>query len=118
VDFLAKPFRDQDMLDAVSNAIARDRARRAESEGQEDLRGRFETLSARERQVMAHAASGLMNKQIAHELSLSEITVKIHRGNAMRKMGAGSFAELVKMAEALKLRPEPSSGPKRPNTSV
>lgn len=106
VDFLAKPFRDQDMLDAVSDAIARDRARRAESEGQDALRGRFETLSARERQVMAHAAAGLMNKQIAHELSLSEITVKIHRGNAMRKMGAGSFAELVKMAEALKLRPD------------
>ena len=106
VDFLAKPFRDQDMLDAVSNAIARDRARRAESEGQDALRAAFETLSARERQVMAYAAAGLMNKQIAHELSLSEITVKIHRGNAMRKMGAGSFAELVKMAEALKLKPE------------
>jgi len=110
VDFLAKPFRDQDMLDAVSNAIARDRARRAETQGQDTLRAAFETLSARERQVMAHAASGLMNKQIAHALSLSEITVKIHRGNAMRKMGAGSFADLVKMAEALKLKPDKGPG--------
>jgi FixJ family two-component response regulator len=105
VDFLTKPFRDQDMLDAVGKAIERDRARRAETRGHDGLRRLYEALSPRERQVMAHAAAGLMNKQIAHELSLSEITVKIHRGNAMRKMGAKSFADLVKMAEALKVKP-------------
>ncbi len=110
VDFLAKPFRDQDMLDAVAAAIARDRARRAETRGQDELRALYGRLSARERQVMAYAASGLMNKQIAHELALSEITVKIHRGNAMRKMGAATFADLVKMAEALKLRPDKGGG--------
>lgn len=106
VDFLTKPFRDQDMLDAVGKAIERDRARRADERGHDALRALFETLTQRERQVMAHAAAGLMNKQIAHELSLSEITVKIHRGNAMRKMGAKSFADLVKMAEALRLKPD------------
>jgi FixJ family two-component response regulator len=105
VDFLTKPFRDQDMLDAVGKAIERDRARRAETRGHDGLRRLYEALSPRERQVMAHAAAGLMNKQIAHALSLSEITVKIHRGNAMRKMGAKSFADLVKMAEALKVKP-------------
>jgi FixJ family two-component response regulator len=105
VDFLTKPFRDQDMLDAVAMAIARDRESRAESRGLDEIRAHYAKLSEREQQVMAYAAAGLMNKQIAHELSLSEITVKIHRGNAMRKMGAKSFADLVKMAEALKLRP-------------
>ncbi len=105
VDFLTKPFRDQDMLDAVSKAIERDRARRDSSKGLDALRRLYEGLSPRERQVMAHAAAGLMNKQIAHALSLSEITVKIHRGNAMRKMGAKTFADLVKMAEALNLKP-------------
>jgi FixJ family two-component response regulator len=105
VDFLTKPFRDQDMLDAVGKAIERDRARRAEAKGHDGLRRLYDSLSPRERQVMAHAAAGLMNKQIAHALSLSEITVKIHRGNAMRKMGAKTFADLVKMAEALKLEP-------------
>jgi FixJ family two-component response regulator len=108
VDFLTKPFRDQDMLDAVGKAIEFDRARRAQSRDLEALRALFETLTLRERQVMTHAAAGLMNKQIAHELDLSEITVKIHRGNAMRKMGAKSFADLVKMAEALHLRPDPA----------
>jgi FixJ family two-component response regulator len=111
VDFLTKPFRDQDMLDAVAKAIERDRARRADAQGRDALRGLYAGLSLRERQVMAYAASGLMNKQIAHALALSEITVKIHRGNAMRKMGAKTFAELVRMAEALKLdpgRPDPA----------
>ena len=116
VDFLTKPFRDQDMLDAVGKAIERDRARRAEDRGQDALRALLEGLSARERQVMAFAAAGFMNKQIAHELALSEITVKIHRGNAMRKMGAKTFADLVKMAEALKLRPEGAG--QAPKTNV
>ncbi|MBL8552551.1 MAG: response regulator transcription factor [Hyphomonadaceae bacterium] len=101
VDFLTKPFRDQDMLDAVAAAIARDRDRRA-AEGRLDaLRARYATLSPRERQVMALVAAGKMNKQIAGDLSLSEITVKIHRGAAMRKMEARSLAELVRMSEAL-----------------
>jgi FixJ family two-component response regulator len=105
VDFLQKPFRDQDMLDAVAVAIARDRERRA-SEGKSDaVRGKFATLSPREQQVMAHVATGKMNKQIAGDLGLSEITVKIHRGSAMRKMGAKSLADLVRMAEALGLKP-------------
>lgn len=105
VDFLTKPFRDQDMLDAVAAAIARDAAARAEQGGADAVRGKYDTLSEREKQVMALVASGLMNKQVAFELGLSEITVKIHRGNAMRKMEAGSLADLVRMAEALKLRP-------------
>jgi FixJ family two-component response regulator len=113
VDFLTKPFRDQDLLDAVGKAIERDRATREQNRGLDDIRARHAQLTEREQQVMAHAAAGLMNKQIAHALGLSEITVKIHRGNAMRKMGAKSFADLVKMAEALKL---PS--PIRPKTSV
>lgn len=101
IDFLAKPFRDQDMLDAVSAAIERDRARRQEAARLKDLRHRFEALSPREREVMAHVVSGLMNKQVAGLLGLSEITVKIHRGNVMRKMGVRSLAELVRQAEAL-----------------
>ena len=105
VDFLAKPFRDQEMLDAVTAAIAKDEARRASAKGETELRTRFETLSPRERQVMALVTSGLMNKQVAGELNLSEITVKIHRGAAMRKMGARTLADLVRMAEALHLTP-------------
>jgi len=105
VDFLTKPFRDQDMLDAVAAAMARDEAARAAQGGADEVRGKFDTLSEREKQVMALVAAGLMNKQVAFELGLSEITIKIHRGNAMRKMGAGSLADLVRMAEALKLRP-------------
>lgn len=106
VDFLVKPFRDQDMLDAVSEAIARDKARRADAGKADALKAQFATLSPRERQVMALVATGKMNKQVAGDLALSEITVKIHRGAAMRKMGAKSLAELVRMAEALNLRPE------------
>ena len=103
VDFLAKPFRDQEMLDAVTAAIARDEARRASAKDETELRARFETLSPRERQVMALVTAGRMNKQVAGELNLSEITVKIHRGSAMRKMGARTLADLVRMAEALHL---------------
>ena len=101
VDFLAKPFRDQDMLDAVATAIERDRKRRASEKILSDLRALFDTLSPREREVMALVASGLMNKQIAAEINLAEITVKIHRGRIMKKMRARSVADLVKMAEAL-----------------
>ncbi len=101
VDFLPKPFRDQDMLDAVSRAIERDRQRRADSAAAESLRAEYETLTPREREVMGHVVAGLMNKQVAGVIGLSEITVKIHRGNVMRKMGVRTLADLVRKAEAL-----------------
>jgi FixJ family two-component response regulator len=104
IDFLTKPFRDQDMLDAVAIAIERDRARRKEQKIVAELRAVFETLTTRERDVLALVASGLMNKQIAAEIGLAEITVKIHRGHLMRKMGARSLADLVRMAEMLGIR--------------
>jgi FixJ family two-component response regulator len=107
VDFLTKPFRDQDMLDAVSAAIEKDRLRRSKDLQSEDLHKRFARLTTRERQVMALVAAGKMNKQIAGLLSLSEITVKIHRGQAMRKMGAHTLADLVRMASTLQLAVEP-----------
>jgi FixJ family two-component response regulator len=104
VDFLSKPFRDQDMLDAVATAIERDRKRRENEKAASDLRTLFETLTAREREVMTFVTAGLMNKQIAGEMGVSEITVKIHRGHTMKKMGARSLADLVRMAEALGIR--------------
>ncbi|KFX67147.1 hypothetical protein KBK24_0102830 [Burkholderia sp. K24] len=104
-DFLAKPFRDQDMLDAVANALASDEERREACRSVADLRRCYDSLTAREREVMAFVASGLMNKQIAGEMNLSEITVKIHRGQAMRKMGARSLADFVLKAEALGIKP-------------
>lgn len=104
IDFLAKPFRDQDMIDAVTAAIARDQLRRASEEQAVAIVDRYTTLSPREREVMALVTAGRMNKQIAGELGLSEVTIKIHRGTAMRKMGARSLAELVRMADALKNR--------------
>jgi len=104
IDFLTKPFRDQDMLDAVAVAIERDRTRRKEEKIVAELRAVFETLTTRERDVLALVASGLMNKQIAAEIGLAEITVKIHRGHLMRKMGARSLADLVRMAEMLGIR--------------
>src|ERR1700716_2555180 len=101
VDFLTKPFRDQDMLDAVVTAIERDRKRREAEKIVAELKALFETLTSREREVLALVASGLMNKQIAAELGLAEITVKIHRGHIMKKMGARSMADLVRKAETL-----------------
>jgi FixJ family two-component response regulator len=101
VDFLPKPFRDQDMLDAVAAAMERDRKQRAEQGDATQLKERFATLSPREQQVMMLVTKGKMNKQVAGDLGLSEITVKIHRGSAMRKMGARTLADLVRMADSL-----------------
>ena len=103
VDFLTKPFRDQDLLDAVVKAIERDRNRREAEKTVSNLQSMFETLTSREREVLALVASGLMNKQIAAELGLAEITVKIHRGHLMKKMGARSLADLIRMAETLRI---------------
>jgi FixJ family two-component response regulator len=104
VEFLTKPFRDQELLDAIQVALNRDRARRQNDEAVSHLRSLYELLTPREREVMALVTEGLMNKQIAGRLNVSEITVKIHRGNAMGKMGARSLAELVRMADDLGLR--------------
>jgi FixJ family two-component response regulator len=103
VDFLQKPFREQDMLDAVAAALERDKAQRAAGLRSEQLRRRLDTLTPRERQVMDAVVIGRLNKQIAFDLGLSEITVKLHRGSAMRKMNARTLAELVTMAGALGL---------------
>ena len=104
IDFLPKPFRDQDMLDAVIRALDQDRKRRAGDKAVSTLRQLFETLTPREREVLTHVTSGLMNKQIAHMLQVSEITVKIHRGHLMKKMEARSLADLVRMAETLGIK--------------
>jgi FixJ family two-component response regulator len=107
VDFLTKPFRDQDMLDAVTAAIERDRARRDEAKVLSNVHALYANLTPRERQVMALVTAGLMNKQIAAEIGVAEITVKIHRGHIMRKMAAKSLPDLVRMAEMLGLGPAP-----------
>jgi FixJ family two-component response regulator len=110
VDFLTKPFRDQDMLDAVARAIERDRTRRESERALTDLRKLFGGLTSREREIMTLVTAGLMNKQVAAELGLSEITVKIHRGHVMKKMGVRSLADLVRMAEVLELHATRDSG--------
>jgi FixJ family two-component response regulator len=104
VDFLTKPFRDQDMLDAVTAAFERDRKRREADKIVANLQTHFETLTPREREILALVSSGLMNKQIAAELGLAEITVKIHRGHIMKKMAAKSLADLLRKAETLGIR--------------
>jgi FixJ family two-component response regulator len=101
VEFLTKPFRDQDLLDAIQLALERDRKAREQRAAIEDLRRRFASLTAREREVMARVVAGLLNKQIGGELGTSETTVKIHRHQVMEKMGAGSLPELVRMADRL-----------------
>jgi FixJ family two-component response regulator len=105
VEFLTKPFRDQDLLDAIQQALQRDRAERDRQTEILGLQERYGTLTAREQQVMALVVSGMLNKQIASEIGASEATVKVHRGNVMHKMQAGSVVDLVRMADKLKLSP-------------
>ena len=109
IEFLTKPFRDQDLLDAIQVGLARDRARLDDEKSMAVLRARFETLTAREREVMAQVVTGRLNKQIAGELGISEITVKVHRGQVMRKMKATSLPDLARMADKLKLAVEGSN---------
>jgi FixJ family two-component response regulator len=104
VDFLTKPIRDQDLLDAVTAAIQIDKSRRLEAGQIAQLRERYASLTSRERQVVALVASGLMNKQVANELSISEVTVKMHRGRAMRKLSAKSVAMLARMVDFLNIQ--------------
>jgi FixJ family two-component response regulator len=101
IEFLTKPFHDQELLDAIQLGIERDRARRREAAAVADLQKRFHSLTPREREIMALVVAGRMNKQIAVDLKVSEVTVKVHRGQVMRKMGAKSLADLVRMADRL-----------------
>ena len=105
VEFLTKPFRDQDLLDAIHQALERDRVADEQQAGLHILEERFHTLTAREQEVMSLVVSGMLNKQIASRIGAAEATVKIHRGNVMRKMQAGSVVDLVRMADKLKLSP-------------
>jgi FixJ family two-component response regulator len=106
IEFLTKPFRDQDLLDAVAIGLARDRGRRESDEALGALKERFDTLTSREREIMFQVAAGRLNKQIAHDIGITESTVKVHRTNLMRKMKARSLPELSRMADILKLAPE------------
>ena len=106
IEFLTKPFRDQDLLEAVEAGLARDRARRESDKELAVLRKRFDTLSSREREIMIQATAGRLNKQIANDVGITESTVKVHRSNLMRKMQARSLPELSRMADMLKLAPE------------
>jgi FixJ family two-component response regulator len=109
IEFLPKPFRDQDMLDAVRLGLERDRARRENERAVSEVQAKFQCLSAREQEVMVLVTSGLMNKQIANEMGLAEITVKVHRGSVMGKMGAKSLADLVRKADVLGIRRKDSA---------
>ena len=106
IEFLTKPFRDQDLLDAVNAGLARDRARRENDEALKALRARFEVLTERERAILLQVVRGQLNKQIAGEMGITETTVKVHRSNMMRKVKAESLAELCRMVDRLKLLPE------------
>jgi FixJ family two-component response regulator len=108
IEFLTKPFRDQDLLDAVNVGLARDRARRQNEEALSALRARFEVLTPRERAILIQVAQGRLNKQIAGEMGITETTVKVHRSNMMQKIKAASLAELCRMVDKLKLLPENS----------
>jgi FixJ family two-component response regulator len=104
VEFLTKPFRDQDLLDAIQVALERARVKDEKDSAVSDLKRKFSTLTSREQEVMAWVTGGLLNKQVAAEIGVTEITVKVHRGNVMRKMAAKSFADLVRMADILSIR--------------
>ena len=106
IEFLTKPFRDQDLLDAVEAGLARDRARRERERALTALRERFDTLSPREREIMLHVVAGRLNKQIANDIGIAESTVKVHRTHLMRKMKARSLPELSRMADILNVRPQ------------
>ncbi len=113
VEFLTKPFDDQQLLQAIQEAVARDQRSRQQHAEMRELRDRYESLTAREQEVMQQVVSGFLNKQVAAELNITEFTVKIHRGHVMRKMSAGSLADLVRMADALGIRSPQHSGFKR-----
>jgi FixJ family two-component response regulator len=106
IEFLTKPLRDQDLLDAVEAGLARDRARWESDKALRALRARFDTLSPREREIMVQVTAGRLNKQIAHDIGVAESTVKVHRTNLMRKMKARSLPELSRMADILNLKPQ------------
>jgi FixJ family two-component response regulator len=111
IEFLTKPFRDQDLIEAVEAGLARDRARRESDRALAEIRERFDTLSAREREVMLHVMAGRINKQIAHDIGITESTVKVHRVNLMRKMKARTLFELNRMADILNLIPQQPTSP-------
>ena len=119
IEFLTKPFRDQDLIDAVESGLAQDRARRESERAVNALRERFETLSSREREIMVQVTAGRLNKQIANDIGITESTVKVHRTNLMRKMQARSLPELSRMADSLKLGPaKPTAGSRAQSRSL